>query len=65
VAFPFMPMSDEMLRKLSRIAQDSNQTINFHDLPAVFVSQGLKSVLEFNQQHIETDQSDISSDNLL
>jgi hypothetical protein len=58
-------MTDEMLKKLSRTIQDSNQTINSHDLHAVFVSQAFKSVLELNPHHVETDQSDISTDNLL
>ena len=63
MAFPFIPMTDEMLKKLSRIIQDSNQTINSHDLPTVFVSQALKFVLELNPHHIETDQSDIPTHN--
>jgi hypothetical protein len=65
VAFPFMPMTNEMLKKLSRTIQDSNQTINIHDLHAVFVSQAFNTVLELNPHHVETDQSDISTDNLL
>ena len=63
MAFPFCPMTDEMLKKLSQVAQDSDQTNNFTDFPAVFVSQELKSVLELNSQHSETNQSDTRTDN--
>ena len=65
MAFPFCPMTDEMLKKLSRAIQDSDQTINSPNLSAVFVSQEFKSILELNPHHVETDQSDISTDNLL
>jgi len=56
VAFPFMPMTNEMLKKLTRVMQDSNQTINSPDFPAVFASQEFKSILELNPQCSETDQ---------
>ena len=65
MAFPFCPMTDEVLEKLTQTIQDSNQTINFPDLPAVFVSQGLKSILELIPHSTETNQSEISKDNLL
>ena len=65
MAFPFCPMTDEMLKKLSQAIQDSDQTINSHNLPVVLVSQAFKSVFELNPHHVETDQSDLSSDNLL
>jgi hypothetical protein len=51
-------MTDEMLKKLSQVAQDSDQTINSHDLHAVFVSQEFKAISEINPPHVETDQSD-------
>ena len=63
MAFPFMPMTDEMLKKLSRIIQDSDQTINFPDLSIVFASQDFKSVLELNPHHLETNQSDPHTNN--
>jgi len=51
-----MPMTNEMLKKLTRVMQDSNQTINSPDFPAVFASQEFKSILELNPQCSETDQ---------
>jgi len=57
VAFPFMPMTNEMLKKLSQATQDSNQTINSSELPTVFASQDFKSAIELNQQRSETDQT--------
>ena len=65
MAFPFCPMTDEMLKKLSRIAQDTDQIINFPDLCAVLASQEHKFILELIPHPTETNQSDISTDNLL
>ena len=63
MAHPFMPMTNEMLKKLSRVVQDSNSTIQSPELPAVFETQELKSILEFNPQRSETNQSDIRTNN--
>ena len=63
VAYPFMPMTNEILNKLSRVIQDYDQTINSPDLPAVFATQELKSILELNPQRLETSQSDIRTNN--
>jgi len=63
VAFPFMPMTDEMLKKLSRVSQDSDQTINSSELYTVFVSCEFKLVLELNLQHSETNQSNLLTNN--
>ena len=65
MAYPFCPMTDKILKKLSRIAQDTDQTINSHDHAAVFVSQELKFILELIPHPTETNQSDISTDNLI
>jgi hypothetical protein len=48
-------MTDEMLKKLSRIAQDTDQTINFPDFSAVLVSCEFKFTPELNPSHSETD----------
>ena len=61
MAHPFMPMTNEMIKKLTRMMQDSDQTINLTDLSSVFVSQESKSALELNPQHSEADHSDIST----
>jgi hypothetical protein len=52
-------MTNEMLKKLSKVIQNSDQTINSPDLPAVFENQEPKSILELNLQRSETNQSDI------
>jgi len=56
MAFPFYPMTNEMLKKLYQTTQESDQTISSSELPIVFASQDFKSVLELNQQRSETDQ---------
>jgi hypothetical protein len=63
VAFPFMPMTDEMLKKLSRVIEDSDQTTFFPDFPAVFLSCEFKFTSELNLQHSETDLSDTPTNN--
>ena len=63
MAFPFYPMTDEMLKKLSQAVRDSDQTINFSDLPAELESQELKSTLELNSPDSNTGQSDIRTIN--
>jgi hypothetical protein len=63
VAFPFCPMTDEILKKFSKATQDSNQTIDSPKFPAEFASQEFQPVLELNPQHSETDQSDIHNNN--
>ena len=57
MAHPFMPMTNEMLKKLTRVIEDSDQIIKSPELPAVFETQELNSTLEINPQRSETDQS--------
>jgi hypothetical protein len=54
---PFLPMTNEFLKKLTRINLDSDQTIKSPKLPAVFETQEPKSILELNPQRSETNQS--------
>ena len=63
MAHPFMPMTNEMIKKLSRDTKDSDRTIKSDELPAVFKTQQRKVILDLNPQHSETDQSDIRTDN--
>jgi len=63
MAHPFMPMTNEMLKKLTQAIQDLNSTDKFPDLAAVSATQEPKSTLELNPQHSETDRSDIRTDN--
>ena len=63
MAFPFMPMTNEMLKKLSPATQDSDPTIKSPDLPCTLASQELNSTFELNPQRSETIQSDIRTNN--
>jgi hypothetical protein len=56
-------MTDEILKKLSRVIEDSDQTTSFPDFPAVFVSCEFKFTSELNLQLLETDQSDLLTNN--
>jgi hypothetical protein len=59
MAHPFLPMTTELLKKLTRVNLDSNTTTKSQELPIVFASQKLKSTLKLNPQRSETNQSDI------
>ena len=61
MAHPFMPMTNEMIKKLSRDTKDSDRTIKSDELPAVFETQELNSTSELNPQRSETNHSDIST----
>ena len=63
MAFPFMPMTDEMLKKLTRVIEDSDQTIKSPELPTVFETQELNSTLETNPKRSESNQSNLRTDN--
>ena len=63
MAHPFLPMTNEMLKKLSKVIQDSDQTINSPDLSAVFENQEPKSILELDSQRSETNQSNLRTNN--
>jgi len=63
MAHPFMPMTNEMLKKLTRLTQDTNQIIKSPKLPTVFETQELNSTLEINPERSEADHSNIRTDN--
>ena len=63
MAHPFMPMTTELLKKLTRVNQDLNSTIKSGEYPAVFETQELNSTSELNPQRPETNQSNIRTDN--
>ena len=63
MAHPFMPMTNEMLKKLTRDTKDSDRTIQSDELPAVFETQELNSALEVNPQRSEPHRSNIRTDN--
>ncbi len=62
-AYPFQPMTTELLKKLTRVNQDSDSTSKSPEYPAVFETQELKSALELNPQRSETNQSDLRTNN--
>ena len=63
MAHPFMPMTNEILKKLTRVIEDSDQTIKSPELPTVFENQEIKSILDLNAKSSKTNQSDIRTDN--
>ena len=63
MAHPFMPMTNEILKKLTRVIEDSDQTIKSPELPTVFETQELNSTLEINPQRSETNQSNLRTNN--
>jgi hypothetical protein len=56
-------MTNEILKILTRLTKNSDQNIKSPELPDVFVSQELKSVLELNPQRSETNEYDIRTYN--
>ena len=63
MAYPFLPMTNEMLKKLTQAIQDLNSTDKSPELPAVFETQELNSTIELNPQRSETNQSNLRTDN--
>ncbi len=63
MAHPFMPMTNEILERLTRVIKDSDQSLNSPDLPAVFETQEHKSTIELNPQRSETNQSNLRTNN--
>ena len=63
MAHPFLPMTTELLKKLTRVNLDSDSAIKSPDLPAVFETQEPKSILESNPQHSESNQSNLRTNN--
>ena len=62
-AYPFQPMTTELLKKLTRVNLDSDSAIKSTDLPAVFETQEHKSTIELNPQRSETNQSNLRTNN--
>ncbi len=44
---PFLPMTDEMLKKLSKVVQDSDSTIQPPEITSVFASHELKPAQKY------------------
>ena len=62
-AFPFQPMTNELLKKLTRVNQESDQSIKSSELPTVFETQELNSTLETNPKRSESNQSNLRTNN--
>jgi hypothetical protein len=60
---PFQPMTTELLKKLSRVDQESDSTIKSPDLAAVFETQNHKTAIESNSQRSESYQSNLRTNN--
>ena len=56
MAHPFLPMTDEMLKKLTQMMQDSNSTAEFSEPRFVFEISKTRPTKELNSQNSETNQ---------
>ncbi len=63
MAYPFLPMTNEMLKKLTQAIQDLNSTDKSPESQPVFETQEPKSALEINPQRSETNQSNLRTNN--
>jgi len=63
MAHPFQPMTNEILKKLTRVIQDSDPTLKYPELPCTLASHELNSAFELNPQHSEIDQSNLRTNN--
>ena len=63
MAHPFLPMTNEILKKLTRVVKDLNSTEKSPESQPVFETQELKSALEINSQRSETNQSNLRTNN--
>jgi hypothetical protein len=59
MAHPFLPMTDEMLKKLTRMMQDSIPTAKFSEPPFVIAIPKTRPTEELNPQNSETNQSQL------
>jgi len=60
---PFQPMTTKLLKKLTRVSQDSDSTIESPDLIAEVATLELNSTLESNPQRSETNLSNLRTNN--
>ena len=57
MAHPFLPMTTELLKKMTRIEQDSISTVEFSEPRLVFEIPKTRPTEELNSQKSETNQS--------
>ena len=63
MAHPFLPMTTELLKKLTRVNLDSDSTIKSCEYPIEFASKNLQTAIESNPQHSESNQSNLRTNN--
>jgi hypothetical protein len=59
VAYPFLPMTDEILKKLTRMVQDSILTAKLSEPRFVFSIPKTRPIEELNPQNTETNHSQL------
>jgi hypothetical protein len=59
VAYPFLPMTDEILKKLTQMMQDSILTAKFSEPRFVLAIPKIKPIEELNPQNTETNHSQL------
>jgi len=63
VAHPFLPMTDEMLKKLTHMVQDSISTPKFYEQRFVIAIPNTITTEDLNPQRSETNQSNLRTNN--
>ena len=63
MAHPFLPMTDEILKKLTLMMQDSISTAKFYEQRFVFSIPKTRPILELNSQISETNLSNLRTNN--
>ena len=61
MAFPFCPVTDEILETLFWIIHNSKQTVNLPELHVKIKFQELSSILEPNSLHLEANSTNASN----
>ncbi len=63
MAHPFQPMTTKLLKKLTRVNEDSDSTSKSPEYPIEFASKNLQTAIESNPQHSESNQSNLRTNN--
>ena len=61
MAYPFMPVTDEMLKKLSQAIEDSNSPVKYCKPRFVLAIPNAKTIEESNSKKPETDHFNCSN----
>ena len=63
MAHPFLPMTTELLKKLTRVNRESISTPKFYEQRFVFSIPKTRPIEELNSQISETNQSNLRTNN--